>query len=532
MIETQFLLQNAHFALNLFAALVFFSAAWLYYDAWTLKKDKKEGLKVLGLLLLSLSFVLHSTYIEQTILANPIFGGNLLKIASLISRIAGYGALCAGLMIDPLQKRPGEKADTKTHALAIFSASGINSMLAIITPVLAAGCGLLYLRRATIGLENHLKPVAFAFFALAVSELLSLASLFQTTNNVTIFNLVSSFSPLWIVEHLFLLTAIIILGKWVFAYLIKRLQSQLFMIFTTLVLVIFLLTTVSFTYLLLKNLENDALAHLTTDVNILAYSIDSKKNEILSDAEGAAGNPTLKKAISDNDRKTLKEIATALLLSKKESFLAITASNGSVLMRGEDAERFGDSMSDDSLFKKAANKESASSAVVKDGVLAPTVSIRAAVPIIENESLIGTVILGTDIDNSYVDSIKQATGLDASVYGGNKRSATTFIAADQKSRWVGISEETEKIKKTVLIDGKPFVGTSNILNVPYLSAFLPLKDADNVPVGMLFVGREKIEILQTAGKSIELTFVISVILLMLSIIPAFLISRYISGQIK
>jgi hypothetical protein len=529
MIEVQFLLQNAHFALNLFAALVFFSAAWLYFDAWSVKKEFKETLKISGLFILSLSFVTHATQIEQTILANPIFGGNGITLVSIVLRILGYGLLCAGLLIDPLQKRPGEEKHTTTGAYAIW---GVTSFFAILSPILAGLTGLLYLKRATIGLENHLKPVAFSFFILSIHELLSLAQYFQNTNNVTIFNLVAPFAPLWIIQHLFLLAATILLGRWVFAYLLKRLQTQLFMIFTSLTLVIFLLTTVTFTYLLLRNLENDALSHLTTDVNILAYSIDSKKNEILSDTQVAADNPTLKKAINDNDRKALRDIASSLLLSKKESFLVITASNGSVLMRGDDPERFGDSISADSLFQKAANGESASSVVTRDGVLAPTVSLRAAVPIMDNNTIIGTVILGTDIDNTYVDEVKRATKLDASVYGGNKRSATTFISADQKSRWVGIAEENGSIKKTVLVDGKPFVGTSNILNTPYLSAFLPLKDADNVPVGMLFVGREKIEILQTAGKSIELTFIISAILLLLCIIPAYLISKFIAGQIK
>ncbi len=530
MIEVQFLLQNAHFALNLFAALVFFSAAWLYFDAWSIKKEFKETLKISGLFILSLSFVAHATQIEQTILKDSIFGSTGLTMVSLVLRILGYGLLCAGLIIDPLQKRPGEEKHTTTTGA--FAVMGVSSFFGILAPILAGATGLLYLKRATIGLENHLKPVAFSFFILSIHELLSLAQYFQYTNNVTLFNLVAPFAPLWIIQHLFLLAAMILLGRWVFAYLLKRLQTQLFMIFTSLILVIFLLTTVSFTYLLLKNLENDALSHLTTDVNILDYSIESKKNEILSDTQVTADNPTLKKAINDNDRKALRQIASSLLLAKKESFLVITASNGSVLMRGDDPDRFGDSISADPLFKKAANRESASSVVTRDGVLAPTVSLRAAVPILDNDTVIGTVILGTDINNTYVDEVKRATKLDASVYGGNKRSATTFISTDQKSRWIGIAEENSSIKKQVLVDGKPYVGTSNILNTPYLSAFLPLKDTDNVPVGMLFVGREKIEILQTAGKSIELTFIVSAILLVLSIIPAFLISKFIAGQIK
>jgi hypothetical protein len=531
MIEVQFFLQNSHFALNLFGALIFFAAAWLYFDAWLVRKGFKESLKILGLFLLSLSFVAHATSIEQTILASSLFGDNVIGILSLVLRVAGYGTLCAGLLLDPLQKRPDEEK-SKMPAVAVTSGFGFGSILTILSPILAAITGFLYLKRATQGLENHLKPVALSFFLLSIHELLSLATLFRGTNNVAIFNLVAPFSWLWIIEHLFLLGAMIILGRWVFAYLLKRLQTQLFMIFTTITLVIFLLTTVSFTYLLLKNLEADALTHLTTDVNILAYSIESKKSEILSDAQVAAANPGLQKALTENDRKTLRELASSLLLSKKESFLVITAANGAVLMRGEDTERFGDSLSDDPLFKKAANKENATSVVVRDGVLAPTVSLRAAVPVISGGTVIGTVMLGNEIDNSYVDGVKRATKLDASIYGGNIRTATTFVEANQKNRWIGIAEENPTIKKTVLVDGKPYVGNSDILNVPYLSAFLPLKDADNVPVGMLFVGREKLGILQAAGRSIELTFIVSAILLVLSIIPAFLISRYISGQIK
>src|SRR6185369_3658454 len=405
MIETQFFLQNAHFALNLFAALIFFAAAWLYFDAWLARKGFKESLKILGLFLLCLSFVAHATVLEETILSVSSSGGDIISGIGLFLRIAGYAFLCAGLMIDPLQKRPDEQR-SKMPAITAVSGAGLGSLFIVLTPILAAATRLLYLRRATKGLENHLKPVAMSFFLLSLHELLSLTSLFQNTTNVTLFNLVAPFGVLWIAEHLFLLAAVIILGRWVFAYLLKRLQTQLFMIFTTITLVIFLLTTVSFTYLLLKNLEADALAHLTTDVNILAYSITSKKNEILSDAQVAANNPAMQKAISESDRKTLRDLTSSLVSSKKESFLVVTGSNGSVLMRGEDTERFGDSLSDDPLYKKAITGQAATSVVVKDGVLAPTVSLRAAVPVTLGGSVVGTVIVGTDIDNSYVDGVK------------------------------------------------------------------------------------------------------------------------------
>jgi hypothetical protein len=159
MIEIQFFLQNLHFALSLFAALVFFAAAWLYFDAWTVKKDKKDSLKILGLFYLCLSFVISATHIESTILKNSVVDQNLVAIISFALRVLGYSTLAIGLYIDPLQKRPGEE-DNKKVEMPVLAGFGIGSVLSVITPVLAAVCGLLFLKRATYGLERHLRPVA------------------------------------------------------------------------------------------------------------------------------------------------------------------------------------------------------------------------------------------------------------------------------------------------------------------------------------------------------------------------------------
>jgi hypothetical protein len=531
MLELQFFFENAHFAINLFGALVFFAVAWLYFDAWTGRKRFAELIKVLGFALISVSFVVRATYVEQTILLDPLFGRDFISTTTLVLRIIGYAAILFSIAREPLQERPNySKLSAVGAASGNIALPAAFSLLSL--PLFTASIAFFYLRRATVGLENHLKPVAFGFFLLSLSELFGLATLFRDTTIVGIFKLVAPFGAAWIVEHLLFLMSVIIIGKWVFAYLLKRLQTQLFMILASLTLLIFLLTTVSFTFLLIENLKTDALNHLKTDVNILSSSIQSKQAEILSDGQLVAQNSEIKKAIKEGNRVALRDLTTQILLSKKESTLVVTSATGEILARAEDPEQVGDSLSGDSLFQKIQDKKAVSSVIVTDGVLAPTVSLRAGIPVTEGNDFIGSVIVGTDIDNAFVDGIKRATGLDTSIYGGNIRSATTFVAQDGKSRWVGTAEDTQVVKKQVLGDGKPYTGSVNILGVSYLAAFAPLRDADNVPVGMLFVGRESIEILQTAGRSIELTFIVSAVLLVLSIIPAFIIARYLSRQIK
>jgi sensor histidine kinase regulating citrate/malate metabolism len=304
------------------------------------------------------------------------------------------------------------------------------------------------------------------------------------------------------------------------------------MIFVSSTVALFLIITLVFSALMIRNIERETLASLTTDVNMLRFAIDSKKAEVVSDAQLLALNPELADTIEEENKSKLKSITTSTLLAKKQSIVTVLNDEGVVLSRGEDSERIGDSLSSDVLVGRALKGEDGVSIVTRDGVLAPIVSVKSAVPVKNGDQVIGVVVVGNDIDNAFVDGIKTATGLNVSVYADQIRSATTFIAPDGKTRWIGIKEQSEEVRKTVLMQGKLFSGTINILNIDYLGAVLPIKDIDNTVVGMLFVGKEKTSLLQAAGRSIELTFLATVVILILTILPAFFISRYISNQLK
>src|SRR5260370_37703773 len=101
-LQIQFILQNVHFALNLFVAFVFFAAFWLFFDAWTNQKDKKNALKWMGFLLLSLSYLSHATHVEQITLVNQLSLASLFSNLTIAFRISGYAVLAIGLFMDPL----------------------------------------------------------------------------------------------------------------------------------------------------------------------------------------------------------------------------------------------------------------------------------------------------------------------------------------------------------------------------------------------------------------------------------------------
>lgn len=458
-----FLLQNVHFALNLFAAFVFFAVFWLHLDAWTMRKTKRQTIKLVGFLGLSFSYLLHALVLGQSGLVQSLFPADSLAIAGMVLRLGGYTAVMIGIIIDPLQKRP----DTKPESTAVALAAGMKgltllSLGIILRPILCLSVALLYLRQATIGLERHLKPVSYTFFVLMLSEIVGMSELFAGSSSASILQFVRPFGPLWMVEHGLLLIALLILTRWVFRYLLERIQSQLFMLFSTMVLSIYLITAVSFTVVLLGNVQGEAEQHIATDVRVLEYAMNSKIEEVRSNAELVAQNPHLQQALVTGDKKQLAQISTTSLLAKKQSLLVVLSGSGVVVMRGEDTDKVGDSLSDDRLVKQVLqHSTTVASFITKEGILAPEVSVRAVAPILFDHKLIGAVMVGNSIDTAFVDGVKKVTGLDASIYAGSVRSATTFASLDGKTRLVGVKEDSPVVKKTVLQQGKAYIKASN-----------------------------------------------------------------------
>ena len=69
--------------------------------------------KLLGILLLSISFVIHATQIETGIIATSFLNSGWQEGAFLVTRIAGYILLIIGVILDPLQPAPETKGFEK-----------------------------------------------------------------------------------------------------------------------------------------------------------------------------------------------------------------------------------------------------------------------------------------------------------------------------------------------------------------------------------------------------------------------------------
>ena len=539
----EFIGQNVHFAVNLLASLAMFAVFWLTFDAWLERKKPIETVKWAGFLILAIGLLINGAVVEQAQFANS-FLVNTLPAVSKVMRAIGYLLIIVGQLLDPIMQRPkiendfeeqftSKKRHKKAGAVGV-GATGKGAVATLVLfPLLPLAVAGLYFRRATTGLERHLRPVALAFVFLAIFELFTAVGAWRTTTNPLVYDWVATYGPVWWVAQVALFIGGVLLGRWVWQYLTKRLLSQIFIVLVTATVGIYFVSTAGFSLLLLGNTRSQALGDLSTASHVLDYAVNSRKAELQAQAEAAVSRPGIAEAaISSSHLVSIAAIGD-FATSHQISSLIVTDADGRILLRTDDPSRYGDSLSGNSLVQRALIGREAVSVAVSSGVVAPNVTLVTAQPIRSSTGLIvGSVTVSRAISAAFVDGIKKATGLDSTVYGGDQRSATTLTTADGIHRAVGIRETNQSVIKTVIKQGKSYSGETSYQNRSYLAAYVPLKDVDNNTVGMLLVAKPASALLAAAGRSIELAFLTAVALLALSIVPVYFIAKKISYGVR
>lgn len=536
----QFFLQDFHVILCIFVALVMGAIAWLYLDAWLGHHAKKELFKWTGFVVLALSFIAQAMVVEQSVLGESLLG-DITEGLAVFLRVAGYVLVLVGNVIDPLQVIPKNRGlDLETIAESTkkrhVSAGGFLAGSAVTLQWLAPIAGLFvavhYWLRATKGLERHLKRVAWGFGLIAMADLLKLASLLRDTNNPSLYNMVQAFGLVWMIQHVVLLSGAVVLGVWIWSYLTKRFFSQVFLILITITVSVFFVVTVSFTALLLRSVRADMVSNQKTAAQVLGYALSAKKSETMAVAKQFAAKEDALSAVRSKDHNALISLTNGYMASQRMTSMIITDASGQVLLRAQDMDQWGDSVASDTLFRRALLGESSSSLYAANGVVHPTMHVRSVATMKDHDgTVVGTVATGIELDAAFVDGIRASTGLESSVYSGDSLAATTLLTTDGKTRGVGLRMVDKRVVEQVMDKGQVYDGEFAFQNRGMIGAFLPIKDIDNATIGMLMVGQPQAHVLQIAGRSMELTYVVMVLLLALAAYPLFRVTRLVVRQL-
>lgn len=133
----------------------------------------------------------------------------------------------------------------------------------------------------------------------------------------------------------------------------------------------------------------------------------------------------------------------------------------------------------------------------------------AVKPILRNNQIVGTAIVGTLLNRNttLVDEIRHKThSSTATLFAYDWRVSTNIPTPKGDRRAIG-TRAAREVVEIVLQQGRPFIGSTNIVGQTYMTAYAPLFDhrlqlnpSEAKPIGMLYVGKPNTKVVEATNQ--------------------------------
>ena len=279
--------------------------------------------------------------------------------------------------------------------------------------------------------------------------------------------------------------------------------------------------------LFVGNLNEAAEHRINFASDLLAREIEQSKSKSYIAATDLTYNNDLKNSIASGNRNEMLRVASDLVVRLDIDFCTITDNTGTIWVRTHEPDNYGDNIGNQENIKSAMSGNTLT--VVESGS-AVKLSIRTGMPVFdEKNNVIGIISVGFRLDtDAFVDSIKEMTDCEVTIFLGDERVSTTVINAEKK-RAVGTKAD-EKVSKQVL-SGTPYLGKAQVVGKSAITKYIPLYGSGSSPIGMAFVGEFTSN---DDGKIMTYVFTglaITLLILAVSIVIAIYISKTIENQL-
>ncbi|MDO8521376.1 MAG: cache domain-containing protein [bacterium] len=502
-----FIINNLHFTVELIGALCFLVMAWLAADAYIAGKQARQLWRVLGFCSLGVAQLLHTFNISNDLLG---IGGGTLVIFGLLLIIVSF---FTGPKIASFSYGNNASNTQKSPALLFIPAfSSVAVYFDILAAVAFSLIAFLSIRQMQKEFDRSQKYFWMGFFALALGVL---AALFWKGTNG------------FIVEHMFRLVGFSLLSMWVWQYLKLRLRESVVLIFISLTLFIATIVTLAFSTILMSKIEAETRTSLSIDTRVIDLAVDGLREEARVKAALLSEEGDMTNALKEKNSAKLEGLLTDALDREKLGFLLVTDVSGTVLLRAHALSRYGDSLANESAVASALIGEPKT---VIESSPVEQFSIRAATPLLDDGEIVGVLVAGYPLDNVFADRMKKVTGLEMSVYEGEKVVATTALATDGRTRLSGISVLDKGVVSTVLVNGKETIAHVELRGEQFLASYVPLMNGEGEVIGMLSASKPQQEIIALANATNRLTLISVMTLLLILALPLYALTRRLLGE--
>lgn len=525
---THFLFPTISFVIHVLSAFAAFVMAWVIFDALQSEtKNKKKYPKQLQ----GVGFVLLGFYF---LLARPFELEGALLIGFEVAFLLALFCILVGLYMEltpflrdgkaALLYRPNRFVALLLVLPLLLGVFAFLSIDVLVVTYLFLMTFLL-LVKGWKGQRRQIRPLVWGFFFLFFAQTSVLL------NSLLADDLRFDFwtgptGMLSILDLVFVLAAFpLLVGRYAQSFLRFRMRPAIFMNFFTSSLFIFISIVVIFLIVLLNDFQANTLFNLKASSNALELAVVELKNDAILAAKALRSNVIVLNGVELEDPGILGPAVQGISDTSSADVIIVTNEAGLSLYDTSRPDVYGTNFSEDKYLLRALEGETTNTLTTEPGVLAPMLVAKTYLPVVQNEQIIGAVMVEFFVDDQMLDGLKQKTGLDMTLFVGNTRSATTFTMDGGRQRMNGTFEDNEEVLETVLVQGEVFEGTVNVFNEEYLGVYSPLKDDDENILGMIFVGEPSRILLAIASESVQITLRITSLLVLLSVIPNYIFAR-------
>jgi len=208
-----------------------------------------------------------------------------------------------------------------------------------------------------------------------------------------------------------------------------------------------------------------------------------------------SGKPDLARTLSARDNKQTRDVLAEMAKTYKDITITATDTTGHVLARAHN-DLFGDDLSSQANVRNALKKQESSG--IETGTAVP-LALRAGSPVLASydgkEQVVGTVNIGIDLikGHEYVDQIKRNYGVEVTLFLGDTRVSTTIVN-EKGERVIGTKITDQRVLDSIFKDEKQFFGQVTLFGKLYDTAYAPLRNIDGKVIGILFLGKDHMEV--------------------------------------
>ncbi|SDK92740.1 methyl-accepting chemotaxis protein [Maridesulfovibrio ferrireducens] len=266
--------------------------------------------------------------------------------------------------------------------------------------------------------------------------------------------------------------------------------------------------------------------NIKTLKKVVDNHIATLSNGYLEESKMAANEDELVEAVQSKNYSKLKSVIDSFLRETGADLITVTDADGKVLARGH-SDRRGDNVNSQATVRSALSNQSQVGIV--RGTEVPF-SLRASSPVKYDGRVIGTVSLGVSLNKeSFVDDIKEFTGLEVTVFNKETRAMTTIFKSGQ--RVVGSRISNPEVIATVLDRGATFLARNNILGKEFQTAYWPIKGISGQNLGMWFIGMPVEALMKAESNVVNSSLLVILVIVPLMILAAWLIGKSLAKPI-